>query len=343
MRLIRITILLICSITIEGIGQISGSLFEALYGLEEVKITLTYPFDSMYRTNQEEIEARISIVSKNGVLLDDEEIKLNLRGKFRRMKCSMPPLLLNFKKSTLRKLKLNDVDEIKLVTHCLETPEGQENLQEERLCYQVYETLTPYAYRTIWLTVIYNDEQNPGNQISSTGFFLEPDEDITNRLGIVEKKIYNVSPDSLHFQTYSNAAAFNFLIGNMDWSIIMSRNAKLFYDSMASYYILIPYDFDYCNVVSASYRRETRPEKMTHNLDRIYQGEYYNERSGEILKNFLASEETIISRVYKAPNPMNEAKRKKVAKYFETWFAQVKKSSNSELQYGMIVPYRGGL
>lgn len=343
MRIFQLITFIFISAVPEGLGQKSISLFEKLYGLEQVNVSLTYPFDSLYRTNQEEIAALITIECETGVLLKDEPIKLNLRGKFRRMKCSMPPLLLNFRKSTLRSMELNDIDEIKLVTHCLDTPEGQQNLEEERLCYQVYETLTTYAYRTIWLTVNYHDAQDPNRYISSTGFLLEPDKDISNRLGVHEYKLFNVVEDSLSFETYSLASAFNFLIGNMDWSIIMSRNAKLFYNPANSRYEVIPYDFDYSNVVGATYRRESRPAKMSHPYDRVYQGEYYKGRAAEILKDFQGYEDLIINRVNTAPNPMDKGKREKIKKYFETWFTQVRKSADKDIDYGMIIYYKGGL
>lgn len=343
MRFIILSFYLFLSLHPDGKAQSTPSLFETLYGLDEVSITLTYPFDSLYRTNREEIEAIISIEAKDGVLMENEKITLNLRGKFRRMKCTMPPLLLNFKKSTLRRLNLDHIDEIKLVTHCLETQEGEENLREELMCYKVYESLTPYSYRTIWLKVTYQDALQPGKQIKSTGFLLEPDKDITKRLGIIERKLFNPAEDSIHFESYSHTVAYNFLIGNRDWSIVMSRNAKLFYDSISSHYVVIPYDFDYSNIVGATYRRETRPENMTHPLERIYQGEYFKDKSGEILKKFQESQDIILNRVATAPNPMDEGERKKIVKYFETWFSQIKKMKVEDLPYGFILGYKGGL
>jgi hypothetical protein len=343
MRIIPVLLLLTWAFIAEVSGQATKSLFDTLFALEQVKITLIYPFDSLYRTNREEIDAIITIESKDGPLIHNEKMSINLRGKFRRMKCTMPPLLLNFKKSTLRNLNLNTIDEIKLVTHCLETPEGQDNLQEERLCYQIYESLTPYAYRSIWVDVEYIDLAHPKKRIISNGFLLEPDKDITNRLGIEERKLFNVSADSLHYETYANAVAFNFLIGNRDWSIVMSRNAKLFFNPTIGKYNVIPYDFDYSNIVGASYRRETRPEKMTHTFDRLYQGEYFIPRSGEILKTFHANEARILEKVSSVPNPMDEAKRKKIARYFESWFDYIDKSSAKDLHYGMVMPYKGGL
>lgn len=343
MRFLILSIFLFLSLNPDGKGQSSLSLFETLFSLEEVSITLTYPFDSLYRSNREEIDALITIESKDGILVENEKITMNLRGKFRRMKCTMPPLLLNFKKSTLRNLKLDPIDEVKLVTHCLDTPEGEENLREELMCYRVYEALTPCSYRTIWLTVTYLDALRVGKPIQSRGFLLEPDKDITKRLGYIERKLFNPAEDSLHFESYSHTVAYNFLIGNRDWSIVMARNAKLFFDSVSSRYVVIPYDFDYSNIVSATYRRETRPENMTHPLERIYQGEYFANRSGEILKKFQESQEIILNQVATAPNPMDESDRKKITKYFETWFSQIKKADAKDLPYGYIVTYKGGL
>ncbi|HEX5625848.1 MAG TPA: hypothetical protein VFX48_07520 [Saprospiraceae bacterium] len=335
---------LLAALSLSVAGQPGSSLFDSLYQSQEIDITLTYPFDSLYRSQREEIEARISIRTPSGYLLQDEPMTLNLRGKFRRMKCTMPPLLLNFKKGTLRKLDLShQADEIKLVTHCMEGEEGQENLQEERLCYQLYEKLTPYAYRTIWVTVQYQDASGLKPSITSAGFLLEPDKDISSRFGLKEIKVFNVTEDSLHYESYANAVAFNFLIGNRDWSIVSSRNAKLFYDSLKHQYIVIPYDFDYANIVGATYRRENRPASMAHPFDRIYEGEYFSTRAGDILKQFMPSKEPILDVVETAVNPMDKTRRKKIKRYLEEWYYIISKAAASELGYGFVCPYSGGL
>jgi len=342
MRKFLLSFFLFLSFSRAIIGQSGISIFDSLYTLQDIRLTLTYPFDSMYKANQEEIKATLSIESKSGILLKNEEITLVIRGKFRRMKCAMPPLLFNFKKSTLRRLGLNEVDEIKLVTHCLETQEGQENLIEEHLCYQVYEAIAPYAYRSLWLNITYVDAQGNNKPITSGGFFIEPDDVMMARYGLVEKKQFNLAQDSVHFDSYSRMVAYNSMIGNRDWSIVMSRNAKLFYDSTAGKFIIIPYDFDYSNVVAASYRRETRPPEMHDTYDRIYQGEYFSTQSGDILKSFLQARNTVLAKVESAGIQMSEERKKRITKYFETWFDFVEKRSTQDLRYGTVIPYKGG-
>ncbi len=319
------------------------SLFDKLYTSNNIELTLTYPFDSLNKTKSEEIEARISIRTDSGFLLTDAPLTINIRGKFRRMKCTMPPLLLNFKKSTLKELNLSAIDEMKLVTHCIEGPEGIDNMEEELLIYQLYETLTPLSYRTIWLSVKYCNMSNPVECVQSVGFLLEPDKVVSSRLGIIEKKLYNMAEDSIHYVSYSRTAAFNFLIGNRDWSVVASRNAKLFYDPQLGKYVVIPYDFDYANIVGATYRRETLPKAMKHPFDRIYQGEYFANKSGEILKSFYACEKPVLDAVNSAHNPMDQERKNKIYKYLDSWFRMVKNKKADELPYGTICPYAGGL
>lgn len=320
------------------------SLFDTLSSTANVRLRLTYAFDSLYRTNREEISAVVSIGSEENWLLLHKDIKLTLRGKFRRIKCAaMPPLLLNFRKSDLRDIGLADIDEMKLVTHCLQGPEGLENLQEERLCYQAYAATTRFAYRTIWVEVTYCDQGRDNSCITTSGFLLEPDEDLHRRLDIRERKIFNVDQDSLDFESYSRVTAFNFLIGNRDWSIVANRNAKLFYQAGAGKYVVIPYDFDFSNVVGASYRRETMADQIAHPFDRVYQGEYFAPEAPRILKQFTSQETAILEAVRTAPNDLEERRRERIAGYLSAGFRFIRKAIPETLTYGVVCPYRGHL
>lgn len=319
------------------------SLFDTLYQLKDIHIRLNYTFDSLVKSNNEEIPARISIESASGKFMVNVPMALNLRGKFRRMKCEMPPLLLNFKKSTLKELNLSSIDEMKLVTHCIPGKEGQENLQEEMLCYQMYEALTPNAYRTIWVTMEYSNVANHDSTFSSVGFLIEPDKVMAARLHAAEKRKFNVSQDSVVYESYRLVAAFNFMIGNRDWDLVAGRNAKLFLDQQYGKYIVVPYDFDYANVVAPSYRREIMQEPMQHPFDRIYDGYYFRDKCAETLKYFLTKEDTIQSVIANANNPLSAERRKKISGYIEDWFKWVKKISVDDLQYGVVCYYKGGL
>jgi len=285
----------------------------------------------------------IWIQHKDGKLMRNVPMTINLRGKFRRMKCNMPPLLLNFKKSTLREMHLNPIDEIKLVTHCINGDDGVTNLEEEMLCYQMYEKVTPYAYRTIWVNMEYCDALHPDSCFTSFGFLIEPDKVFSQRNGVSEKRIYNVSQDSLEYSSFKTFTAFNFMIGNRDWDIVSSRNAKLFFHPGFGKYIVVPYDFDYANIVNAQYRRQPLVPPMEHQFDRIYDGYYFRDQCAETLKSFLPFRDSVLTVILKANNPLNEERREKVEGYIGDWFKWLDKTNTNLLQYGVVCYYKGGL
>ncbi|HJW31254.1 MAG TPA: hypothetical protein VJ508_18630 [Saprospiraceae bacterium] len=342
----RIRLLVLFSLftwVLAGQQAVLPSLFDSLAHLSQVEIRLTYQFDSLDKSKNVEIPATISIASASGKLIREAPIAINLRGKFRRMKCSMPPLLLNFKKSMLKQMHLSTIDEMKLVTHCINGPEGEQNVAEERLCYQLFESITPLSYRTVWVSVQYCDADHPDSCITSVGFLIEPDKVVSTRLGVSEKRLYNISQDSLDYDSFKNMAAFNFMIGNRDWDIVSARNSKLFFQPTLGKYIVIPYDFDYSNIVGASYRRETLPENMRHKYDRIYDGYYFRDQCSASLLNFMQYENTLLDKIAHAPSPLDDARRAQISGYVEDWFKWVKKMNPKELEYGVVCYYKGGL
>lgn len=340
MRLFFLSILFFSAFFSSASGQDQPSLFDLLVDKQDIQISLTYTFDSLYRTQREEIDAVISIDSHDGQILENAPLKLNLRGKFRRMKCVMPPLKLNFKKSTLRNLGVSEIDDIKLVTHCMEGKDGQEDIDEELLCYKVYETLSPYAFRTVRVNIIYRDKAGKYPAINSGAFLIEPDKVLETRLRLDERKRFSIAEDSLDFSAYASAAAFNFLIGNKDWSITESRNTKLFYNPDTGKYIAVPYDFDFSNVVIASYRREVKSPGSTHPLDRVFKGEYFADRSAETLTGLLQHEKEILRVVMEADCNLSKDRRKKIAKYFSDCFQYIRTRNADKLKYGMVLPYQ---
>jgi hypothetical protein len=343
MRVCLLSLLLFVCVHGHSQDRPKVSLFDSLAYLQKIAITLTYPFDSLYKTNNNDVEAVISISSASGQFISSAPLNLNLRGKFRRMKCTMPPLMLNFKKSTLRELGLSNADEMKLVTHCIDGTEGENNLKEEFLLYQIYQNITPVSYRTIWADVTYIDANDPVKIVHTFGFLIEPDKVISSRLGMDERKLYNLQQDSICYDSYSMAAAFNFLIGNRDWSVTASRNAKLFYEPDLGKYVVIPYDFDYSNIVGASYRRETLPKTMKHPFDRIYSGEYYADKSGVMLKTFAAFEQPVLETIFSSSNSIDPARRTQISNYFKSWFDMIRRHKPEQLTYGVICAYKGEL
>jgi hypothetical protein len=203
--------------------------------------------------------------------------------------------------------------------------------------------MTPLSYRTIWLTIQYIDSDHPDSSYTSAGFLIEPDDVLATRLGLIEKKIFSLSEDSLHFESFTKVAGFNFIIGNRDWSIVASRNVKLFLDTTKQVYVVIPYDFDFANIVGATYRREILPKSMNHPFDRVLEGEYFATQVETILQNLSQSKSLLLNTIQTAPNPIDHSRRKKITRYFDSGFSFVSKLNVKEMKYGLICPYKGSL
>ena len=107
------------------------------------------------KRNTEKHPAVFSFTDQSGAV-QTWNIKVNLRGKFRRTRCeNLAPLKLNFKKSELKAAGLAKFDDMKLVTHCMSSKsDAKALLQKEYLAYRLYNELTENSYRVQLLKIV---------------------------------------------------------------------------------------------------------------------------------------------------------------------------------------------
>ncbi|MCB9081723.1 MAG: hypothetical protein H6555_08440 [Lewinellaceae bacterium] len=183
----------------------------------------------------------------------DMEIKIRSRGKYRRKNCVFPPLKLNFPKEDLKALGLRKHDEFKLVTHCVDGPEGKENLLREYLVYQLYARLSPVHIRVQLLRIRYRDTQT-GNKFTAWGILVEDEKTTADRYkSKICEDCFSVPLNQFDPANLRTMVMFQYLIGNTDWSIPMARNLMLLVPKDGGPYKLVPYDFDFSGIVNSSY------------------------------------------------------------------------------------------
>ena len=78
-------------------------------------------------------------------------------------------------------------------------------------------------------------------------------------------------------------------------------------------------------------------------FDRIYEGEYYKTREGEILKSFLVYNPNVVNTIYNSDVDLTENRKKKISRYLQEWFDEVEKTKTERLTYGVVFYYKGGL
>lgn len=181
-------------------------------------------------------------------------IKIKARGRTRRLEdiCEFPPLKINFEKKSTENTVFEGQDKIKMVTHCKESDSYQNYTNLEYLVYKTYNLITDYSYQVRLVQVTYQDTKQNYPDIEKTGFFIEDENQMADRIGgfVTDKKIW--SSDSCNQQVVDIFSLFQFMIGNTDWWIHTRHNVDLV-QTENNGLIPIPFDFDYSGIINTPY------------------------------------------------------------------------------------------
>ncbi len=229
------------------------SIFDQLQYQEILEVKLKFDLQMLEnRRSDESFPAVFSYVNAS----DQEEewnIKLKVRGKYRRTKCSeMPPLKIDFKKKDLEAAGLAKFDEMKLVTHCVED-EGmaKQLLLKEFLAYKLYNQISDESFRVQFLKITYLDQQT-GAKKKQYGFLIEDTSELRARLGLKKwENTIGLESDEMDAQNLKTVALFEAMIGNVDWNYQQGHNVKVMNKNGKA--ICVPYDFDFSGIVKAPY------------------------------------------------------------------------------------------
>jgi hypothetical protein len=208
---------------------------------------------------------------------EGKEIKLSVkvmaRGNFRRdpKNCSFPPLLLNFKKSEVKKTLFDNQDKLKLVTPC----DYDRYVIDEYLVYKMYNIITEKSFKVRLVNIVYFDTAKGKKLFEKYSFFIEHDEQVAERNNSVEIDTM-MTPYSLERESFRKIAVFQYMVGNKDWYVTSRRNVVLMQpnDSTQPPYA-IPYDFDFSAFIDADY---TKPKDVPDEYlatRRVYKGLCY--------------------------------------------------------------------
>lgn len=75
-------------------------------------------------------------------------VQARVRGNFRLKNCYFPPLKIKFSKKDVAGTIFEGNKSLKLVMPCKTSKDKNELIRKEYLCYQFYQTLSPYYFRT---------------------------------------------------------------------------------------------------------------------------------------------------------------------------------------------------
>jgi hypothetical protein len=130
----------------------------------------------------------------------------------------------------------------------------------------------------------------------SYGFIIEDVTMLAEHSNAIELKINTLNQRHIDRASMNRVALFQFMIGNIDWSVPNLQNLKLLKinDFLSEAPILVPYDFDYSGFVNAIYAIPNERLGIDNVRERLFQGicRSYEEYKTSI-KEFLDKKDSI--------------------------------------------------
>ena len=292
-----IIVLLLLSTYAALYSQNVKKLFESDSILE---ISITLPLKQVVNDTKERklYASKLSYSLSDGTVID-HDINVKVRGKTRTLKqiCTFPPLELKFKKENTKNSIFEDQKKIKLVTHCQKDKIYEEYLQKEYIVYKMYQKVSPYSFNVRLCHITYIDANKPTQQSSHYGFLIERLKDVAKRndMSVFKDSIRNRT--AINKDNLDKLTLFEFLIGNLDWSITKEHNMKLIVGKKGSLPLAVPYDFDYAGMVDIPYAVPPTGSGISDVKTRVFTGFCRRDGYGEKVEFYKSIREDLYMEV----------------------------------------------
>ena len=265
---------------------------------------------------------------------ETHDIMLSARGKSRRDKvnCKFPPLRVEFVQKPDDASLFDDQKRLKLVTHCQSSSRYQQYYVREYAAYKLLNAITPASLKVRMARIDYVREKNGKVLDTKLGFFIEDMDDAAKRNGMKEVDTGDIAIDKLDPTAAATYAVFQYMIGNLDWSMIYAaedddccHNTKLMGETAESRTGLmpVPYDFDYSGLVDAPYAVPPESANVRTVRNRRYRGYCaHNDEALDVATHIHASKATF-TELLNAIDTFDDRSRKSVTKYLEDFFEDI--------------------
>lgn len=259
--------LLIVSSVCGQVEQKSDLLFE---NQDPLKIKLSYSNKEIRLETDDTTYIKTNMAYWYNNKWNDLEVSLRARGNFRRSKCYFPPIKMKIKKSNAEGSLFEGNKKLKLVVPCLLQEEKNDNVLQEFIAYKFYEKISPYYFKTRMVEIEFLEIKKNQNIVHNLkGFLIEDDKRVADRFEGKSFERY-IHPKAMDDMTSVQNSMFQFMIGNTDFSVAYQHNGKLL--SIDKIIYPLPYDFDLCGLVDASYAIVNSRLGIESVKDRKYRG-----------------------------------------------------------------------
>lgn len=249
----------------------------AMFGSEAVlNVTIQLDLTSFLKKNLKGASLDASFtIHLNETDTITKKIKIKARGNFRYDNCSFPPMQLSFKKHLHAYSDSDNIKKIKLVTHCSTGGSSDDYVLREYLVYKLFNVISDTCFNVRLLRITYIDTQKKRKPVTQYGFFIEPEDILAERLNTTIVKTMKLTQKHIFPDYMDKVSIFNYMIANWDWNIPNLQNVTLLKPVVSVNEVrglAVPYDFDLCGIVNASYGVAPEEYGLETSRDRIFLG-----------------------------------------------------------------------
>ena len=254
-----------------ALGELQVPALFSSHGVIEFTIETDYGALRGDRTQDSEYRPAILTVTDDEGVARAIDIRVRTRGNYRLENCRFPPMRVNFPRSSMGATVFDGQNGIKLVSHCRDRDDDEQNILEEYLVYRTFNLLTDESFRVRLARVTYADGEDDDDPVVRYAFFIEEAEAMAERLGAQFLEIQQAGARSFGAEEAVRVSVFQYMVGNTDWSMVRFHNAEVLQNA-EGVYVPVPYDFDWTGFVSAQYARPDERLRIRNVRQRIYRG-----------------------------------------------------------------------
>lgn len=299
-----------------------------------IELTVNTDMRSVYqKRNNTKIPAAITMKLDDSTLVN-ERITVEARGNFRKEYCALPPLKINFK--TPGSPYLSPLGSLKLVNVCFTGGrDNTEYLLKEYLVYKIYNQVTDLSLRVRLLKINYVDSAANRKPVSNYAFLIEDVKDMAKRNGCVERKRPVKHTENTNRQQMTKVALFQYMIGNLDWSVPGPHNIKLIVskEDTNSIPLAVPYDFDYCGLVNTDYALPPDQSGLKDVTQRSYQGFTRSMEELQVAANEFLEQKDKIYAMINSFAPLSAGAKKIMISFLDQFYSTIKEPKAIQMEF----------
>ncbi|MDH3223364.1 MAG: hypothetical protein OEO23_06580 [Gemmatimonadota bacterium] len=261
----------------------------------------------------------------------ETQVRFRPRGNFRKQRSTcrdMPPLRLNFATDEVEGTVFEGQNRLKLVTHCRDGDQYEQNVFEEYLAYRLYNAVTDESFRVRLVMVTYLDPEE-GESATHPGFLIEDEERMAERLGGTIEVLEQIHPLRYARGRETRVSVFQYMIGNTDFSQVESHNVVIVRTGEGEL-LPIPYDFDWSGLVSARYARPNETLGIRNVRQRLYRGVCHQGLAAESALAPFRALPARTAELYAEMEGWEEDSRKQADEYLREFFELLEDPGKAE-------------